>query len=203
MRRLRAGLVTPHPGGPGPDRGALRPLREELAGLGLASMPRPRKRGPGVCISGLGRRCEPRWSAERRAPVVNGCPRRKAWRLEKDAPLGAPSPRFFRGAEETPRKAGQVLRPPRGRSKTRANSLAWMKLGCLKIESVGAGEGDCAISPLPLPRPKAHPSQPDLRPWAFSRAPPARLRSRQNGARIWRWCRAKYLPDRPANGGRG
>ena len=43
----------------GPDRGALGPLREELAGLGLAGMPRPRKRGPREQKS-------LRWRAERR-----------------------------------------------------------------------------------------------------------------------------------------
>ena len=48
VRRPRAGLTyTPLPGGPGTDRGHYGPLREELAGLGLARGLVPGSADPG------------------------------------------------------------------------------------------------------------------------------------------------------------
>src|SRR5690242_3419493 len=88
MRRLRAGLVTPHPGGAGAPPGTTTSPREELADggpsrparrLDLSDGPKgvcpspnrrqdetaPRKRGPGAEMR------TPRWSAERRPHIGN------------------------------------------------------------------------------------------------------------------------------------
>jgi hypothetical protein len=52
------------------------------------------------------RRCKEDAAMERREARTrrHGCPRRKAW-IAKDAPLGAPSPRFIRGGEGLPAEA--------------------------------------------------------------------------------------------------
>src|SRR5450631_862710 len=74
-----------------PIGGALGPLRREPAGLGLAQMPRPKKRGPGSQKS-------PPWSAERRASVATEATRlaRRVGRLRQPPRGLAPSPRVFR-----------------------------------------------------------------------------------------------------------
>src|SRR5665811_2628364 len=81
--------------GRGADEG-----RRKLPGSGRGDPYRPR---PEVTAPGTEK---PRWSADRRAPSARGCPRRKV-RIDKDAPFGAPSPRFWRGARGRPRKAGE------------------------------------------------------------------------------------------------
>src|SRR5664280_1200178 len=81
--------------GRGADEG-----RRKLPGSGRGDPSRPR---PEVTAP---RTEKPRWSADRRAPSARGCPRRKV-RIDKDAPFGAPSPRFWRGARGRPRKAGE------------------------------------------------------------------------------------------------
>ena len=70
MRRLRAGFVTPLPGGLGaPPYGHYDPCaRSSLNGLSLGSGTQAR---PGACHVRLsGSVAEPRWSAERRAGSV-------------------------------------------------------------------------------------------------------------------------------------
>ena len=79
-RRLREGLVTPLPGGHGkPIGGHYAPSARSFAGLGLARLPRPWKRGPEACVSSFGRGCEPRWSAERRPRSREGTRLLKDW----------------------------------------------------------------------------------------------------------------------------
>ena len=85
-RRPRARLVASHPGGPGSQPGALRPLREELAGLGTGLCLVPGNADPGIRNRRVARREAP-------ASFKRGC--------GKDgmtgAPLGAPSLRHCRG----------------------------------------------------------------------------------------------------------
>ena len=86
LRRPRARLVASHPGGPGSRPGALRPLREELAGLGTGLCLVPGNADPGIRNRRVARREAP-------ASFKRGC--------GKDgmtgAPLGAPSPRHLSG----------------------------------------------------------------------------------------------------------
>jgi hypothetical protein len=132
--RLRAGLVTPLPGGPGPRSGdtTVAPQGARWTGNGQngcrtakaspahkGATPRPPDRSinqetrPRACVFGESQRCET--AMERReAPASSkeGAERRIRTRL-----IGAPSPRLVRGADEGPREAGQGLRPTRGRQK--------------------------------------------------------------------------------------
>ena len=85
--------------------------REELAdGVGQV--------GPGKKARPA-RRQTPRWSAERRAPVANGCPRRKAWRLIRMRRLALHPLDLFEGQEASPAKRGRDYGVP-GTAKPRA-----------------------------------------------------------------------------------
>jgi hypothetical protein len=86
MRRLRAGLVTPHSGGVGappgwPLRAACQELADDPGKVRTKARPDAETRTP-------------QWSAERRASRSQGMRRRKA---EVGAPLGAPLPSLSRG----------------------------------------------------------------------------------------------------------
>jgi len=106
-RFLRAGLVTPLPGGPGIDLAALRPLREvhRLSARRRGSpAPDCGKRGPGW-VKAFGRCDKRRGGApkgERASPSPR--PRPEHWpvatsagvaRLQTFAPIGAPPPLVF------------------------------------------------------------------------------------------------------------
>jgi hypothetical protein len=80
-----------------PARAALRPRREELAGLGRAFGPESRKRGPEAEPSPDGRWREPQWSAARRARRSQDA-RRASQSAEVRAPRGAPLPHVHRGS---------------------------------------------------------------------------------------------------------
>ena|SRR6185437_9412770 len=119
MRRLRAGLVTPLPGGPGTPLGRhygrsarsfaglgalqwLRIAKASSAQKGMVPSP-PKPQGkPGNAGPGTEK---PRWSAERRPHSSQG----NAARRKTGAPLGAPSPRLFAGRKKEP-----VRRSPKG-----------------------------------------------------------------------------------------
>jgi hypothetical protein len=118
MRRLRAGLVTPLPGGPGTPLGRhygrsarsfaglgalqwLRIAKASSAQKGMVPSP-PKPQGkPGNAGPGTEK---PRWSAERRPHSSQG----NAARRKTGAPLGAPSPRLCR------EEKGPVRRSPKG-----------------------------------------------------------------------------------------
>ena len=145
MRRLRAGLVTPLPGGPGPP--SVPTKRDCPQGLDAArtkggeSCP---DRGPG---SGpvRARKLRPRGQKRR-----DGAP--SGERASQSAPtppgvglmvapLGAPSPRQWPGAKEVPGASRERLRRTRRRSNNtgahaRPFGIRAAKLGCLTIESV-------------------------------------------------------------------
>ena len=96
---------------PGPDRGALRPLRRELCWTGTGDEPRPRKRGPG-------NRNRRRWSAERRRASRKGA--RAERRGLRVAPFGAPSPRHLSGGKKAaPLRRGKATAPPRRKEQGR------------------------------------------------------------------------------------
>ena len=123
MRRPRAGDETLllHPGGAGAPPGSLgTPARSWLTAAGS-----PGRVGFKAWLPSGGRRWTSRKTPaqesgtesaarrrkedaamERREARTrrHGCPRRKAW-IAKDAPLGAPSPRFIRGGEGLPAEA--------------------------------------------------------------------------------------------------
>ena len=103
-----------HPGSravPGPDRAALRPLCEELAGLGQRNADNARrahvsrKRGPGTELFAPAKSKRRTWSAERRrachkaraANARKGRTFRDDAELQAKAPPGAPLPRVSRG----------------------------------------------------------------------------------------------------------
>src|SRR5664279_2045160 len=97
MRRLRAGLVTPLPGGLGSRSGGIRtaPRGARWTGTGFTSLV------PGSADRGTEK---PRWSAARRAPFAKGAHAARR-ELTKDAPRGAPSPRLLpRVRKVAPRK---------------------------------------------------------------------------------------------------
>src|SRR5476651_536353 len=109
------GVRTPAPGRPRrPARGHYDLLRAGLAGLGLAKSLVPWKRGRRgpVSLASAGG-AKPRWSAERRPhPSKEDAARRIRTRL-----IGAPSPRFLRGAKKVPGESREGRRPTRGRQK--------------------------------------------------------------------------------------
>ena len=122
-RRPRARLVTSLPGGPGspsvptkrdrPSVGWTRRGRRWAKACRIGGPPR----APSASGSyGPGDR---KAAMERRAARTRrqGCPRRKAW-IDKDAPLGAPSPRITRGPKKCPAQAGRELRRTRRRKNT-------------------------------------------------------------------------------------
>jgi hypothetical protein len=108
----------------GPDRGVLRPLREELAGLGTAPkvfgavcearqalsrcFKNPPQTGADTRKRGPGEQKSPRWSAERRPRSPKG----NAARRKTGAPLGAPPPRSFEGKMKGPAPAGRTTAYP-------------------------------------------------------------------------------------------
>ena len=119
MRRLRAGLVTPLPGGPGSP--SVPTKRDCLEWLDAA-----RTKGGESCPD-QGGGCLPsvpgsygpgdrKAAMERRSARVlrQGRARRKAW-IDEDAPLGAPSPRYFVGGQESARASRERLRRTRRR----------------------------------------------------------------------------------------
>ncbi len=148
MRRLLLRLVTAAPGGPGTRPGALRPLREELAGQGrlgpfrgrsafmvlsLRAKARGKKRrGPGsadpgseIAASGAPRGASPRSQAERTRLA------RRVGRLRR--PLkGSRKPLRFPALRSPHRGRWNEMRcrPTRGRSRIRAMAHA-----CLTIPS--------------------------------------------------------------------
>src|SRR5664280_1509877 len=136
MRRLRAGLVTPSPGGLGPPsapttRGRLHWLDaartkagESLPDRGPARAPSaPGSYGPGDrnrrqispdCASLSG------WSAERRPHL----PKRGCGTKIPAAPNGAPPPRLFEGHEQGPAPAGRKTAYPAPVKNTGAGACA-------------------------------------------------------------------------------
>ncbi len=152
MRRLRAGLVTPPPGGLGSpsvptkrDRlkwldavrtkgGESRPDRDR----GISVRPRPEVRPRGQKT--------PQWSAERRASVVAEATRlaRRVGRLRRPPGVRAPrAPRFpaLRSLFGSRKKKAGVPAPlkNRGGGALACRAEAPAKAGCLKFESEKAG----------------------------------------------------------------
>ena len=103
--RPRARLVTSHPGGPGaPIGGHYDPSARSSLDWDWPKRPRPRKRGPGD-------RNRHKRSAGRRARSRNAPPPKSAGAdkakadkadMRRNAPCGAPSPRFLRGRKWKP-----------------------------------------------------------------------------------------------------
>ncbi len=147
MRRLRAGFVTPHSGGPGAplggttDRSARsfaglersnRFLVREVSVPAVEAALRDLDRRPDCKPGNAGPGTEkPRWSAERRPHPS----KEDAARLKTGAPLGAPSPRLCRG--------GRRACPPKPEGGKTAypapQRIRAMTLGCLKFESRARG----------------------------------------------------------------
>src|ERR1019366_5588130 len=112
MRRPRAGLVTPLPGGPGSP--SVPTKRDCLEWLDAA-----RTKGGESCLDRGGRsppvrarKLRPRGQKSRDGAPDGAHPQPEGARAArrgdpKDAPFGAPSPRFWRGARGRPRKAGE------------------------------------------------------------------------------------------------
>ena len=132
-RRLRAGLVTPLPGGLGspsvPTKGDCLNWLDAARTKGGESLPGSGRGIPPVRARKLRPRGQksPRWSAERRPRSSQ----ESAARRKTGAPLGAPSPRHFVGAEKG--------RTRRGRRRTRRRKeYGRRSVGCLKFESGNA-----------------------------------------------------------------
>ena len=122
VRRPRARFAAAHPGGPGTDRGALRPLRREPAGLENRSpwvSERPRRDKPMRRTGAAAKRRNRDGNQETRTRDRNrrnGAPggervdrktrlRRKAERLKVRQPA-LRSPHAFEGKREAPARAG-------------------------------------------------------------------------------------------------
>src|SRR5664279_655520 len=119
MRRLRAGFVTPLPGGPeGPPGGHYDPSASGSLDWNWPQASSQEARATGACAAGASPRCEPRWSTERRPRSPKGsAARRIRMRL-----IGAPSPHFLRGG-----RRGEDGVP--GTAKPRANLLVLARTG--------------------------------------------------------------------------
>jgi len=124
---------------PGPDRGALRPLREELAGLGMDQGSGPPKRR----LPAKGRRRGPpdrpihqetRTRGQKSPPVERreapALSQESAARRKTGAPLGAPSPRIVEGEKKRPRSAGHRLRRTRRRLKNTGGEACTIEKSC-------------------------------------------------------------------------
>jgi hypothetical protein len=143
MRRLRAGLVTPLPGGLGPPSvptkgdcpsvGWTRRGRRAAKAARIGSSQKPPGSAPGSYGPGDRNRRQispdcaslSGWSAERRPHPS----KEDAARLKTGAPLGAPPPRSFEGHDQGPALAGRKSAYP-GPQRIRA-AKRWLFDNCI------------------------------------------------------------------------
>jgi len=130
-RRLRAGLVTPSPGGPGTRPGGTTAAPQGACWTGTGRQrPRPRKRGPGDRNRRTG--------APRGDVPPPGRARRKAW-LETGASR-RPGPLTFSGVDSPgpPERGGRRQRPNLGRIR----AARTMELACCTTTVRPRASGD-------------------------------------------------------------